>query len=180
MEKVNKPVTISLEKDVNEGATVVANFKKSTYAVNVASIQSENPSRKENALFNSDLREEFLPDLERITHSLRKVQEIMVAAHLLWPNKNTARKITADTVKIINQVYKRKFSFCNGKSLRCIVGGLFYLLSFRYDDPKKQREIALALQITDVSIRTFYKKWLNEFPELFEDIMAKENYQVLR
>ena len=130
--------------------------------------------------FNSTLKDDRLPDIECITHSLLKVQEITAAAHLLWPNKKTARKITTDAVEIINQACKKKFSFCNGKSLRCIVGGLFYLLGFRYDDPKKQREIAVALQITDVSIRSSYKRWLKEFPDLFQDVIAKLADQELR
>ena len=53
------------------------------------------------------------------------------------------------------------------------MGGLFYLLGFRYDDSKKQREIAVTLQITDVSIRSSYKRWLKEFPDLFQDVIGK-------
>jgi hypothetical protein len=53
------------------------------------------------------------------------------------------------------------------------VGGLFYLLGFRHNDPKKQREIAIVLQITEVSIRSAYKHWLKEFPDLFQDVTKK-------
>jgi len=136
--------------------------------------------RTDCATFELTLKDDRLPDIERITHSLQKVQDIMECAHLLWTNKETAREIATKAVEITNQVCKRKFSFCNGKSSRCLLGGLFYLLGIRYDDPKKQREIAIALQITDVSIRSSYKKWLKEFPDLFQDVKAKLADQELR
>jgi hypothetical protein len=138
---------IPLDEDVSMRATVDAGFNKNGYAANLATSRAEAAKRRDDASFNSTLKDDRLPDIERITQSLLKVQEITAAAHLLWPNKKTAEKITTNAVEIINQVCKRKFSFCNGKSLRCLVGGLFYLLGFRYDDPKKQREIAVALQI---------------------------------
>jgi transcription initiation factor TFIIIB Brf1 subunit/transcription initiation factor TFIIB len=153
-------------------AKVAAVSKKNGYAANLA-VGSEVAKRTDDASFNSTLKDDLLPEIERITQSLLKVQEIMFAAHLLWQNKKTAKKIATDAVKIINQVCKRKFSFCNGKNLRCIVGGLFYLLGFKYDDPKKQREIAVALKITDVSIRASYRRWLKEFPDLFQGVIAK-------
>jgi transcription initiation factor TFIIIB Brf1 subunit/transcription initiation factor TFIIB len=173
------PAGILIDKEVNLIAKVAVVLQKNSYAANVAVDRSEVAKRKDVIAFNSTLKEDLLPEIERITQSLLKVQEIMSAAHLLWPNKKTARKINMAAVEIINHVCKKKFSFINGKALRCIMGGLFYLLGFRYDDPRKQREIAIALQITDVSIRSFYKKWLNEFPDLFQDIVAKENCSFL-
>ena len=167
---MDNPARISLDEDESMRATVDAVLNKNGYAA----------KRTGDTSFNSTLRDGQLPDIECITQSLRKVQEITAAAHLLWPNKKTAEKITNNAVEIINQVYKRKFSFCNGKSLRCLGGGLFYLLGFRYDDLKKQREIAIVLQITDVSIRSSYKRWLKEFPDLFQDVIAKLVDQELR
>ena len=148
--------------------------------INLSADPDEAATRTDHASFNMFLKDERLPDIERITDSLRKVQEITAAAHLLWSNEKIAGKIAANVVEIINQVCKRKFSFCNGKSLRCIVGGLFYLLGFRFNDPKKQREIAIALQITVESIRSSYKKWLNEFPDLFQDVTTKLANKELR
>ena len=178
-EKVDKPAQIGLGDKAIRIAIAEAVRKKSSCA-DINASKSSAKKQTVDSLVNLNLEEDWLPEKERITRSLLKVQEIMEAADLLWPSKNIATKVTTDAVRIINQVYKRKFSFFNGKSSKCIVGGLFYLLSFRYNDPKKQREIAVALQITDVSIRSFYKKWLNEFPELFQDIITKESYRVLR
>jgi hypothetical protein len=179
-EKVDKPAQIVLGDKATMIAIAEAVRKKSKCTDNNAAKSSAKIKQTVDSLVNLNLEEDWLPEKERITRSLLKVQEIMDAADLLWPSNNIATKVTTDAVRIINQVYKRKFSFCNGKSSKCIAGGLFYLLSFRYNDPKKQREIAVALQITDVSIRSFYKKWINEFPELFQDIITKESYRVLR
>ena len=53
-------------------------------------------------------------------------------------------------------------------------------LGFRYDDPKKQIEIAFVLQITDVSVRSSYKRWFREFPELFQSAITKLPEQEFR
>jgi hypothetical protein len=124
-------------------------------------------------LFDSTLKNNTLPDIEFIANSLRKVQEITTATKTLWLDKKVSGKIATDAIKIMNYVIKRNFSFCNGKNIKCLSGGLLYLLSYRYDDPRTQREIALVLQITDISIRLYYKRWLREFPELFQDIVEK-------
>jgi len=130
----------------------------------------DNPSVKKET---SDLRGSLPPNIEYIGHSLRKVQEITILSQTLWSDKKISRKITKDVIKIMNQVYRKNFLFCNGKSWRCPLGGLFYLLGYRYNDPKRQKEIAYALQTTEVSIRMYYKQWLRDFPELFQDITEK-------
>jgi len=170
---MDNPAGILIDKEVNLRAKVAAVLKKNSCATNLAVDRSEVAKRKDDIAFNSTLKEDLLPEIERITHSLLKVQDLMSAAHLLWSNKKTSRKITTDAVEIINQACMKKFAFGNGKSFSCIMGGLFYFLGFRYNDPKKQREIAIALQITDVSIRSSYKRWLKEFPDLFQDVRAK-------
>lgn len=90
---------------------------------------------------------------------------------MLWPEKSIAEKIIADAVEIISRTCQRNFSFYNGKSIKHILAGLFYSLGFRYDDPKKQREICVVFQITDVTVRAFYKQWLKEFPDMFQDVI---------
>jgi hypothetical protein len=99
--------------------------------------------------------------------------EISIAAHTIWLNKSIAKTIALETVQIINQTYRRKFAFFNGKSSKSIVGGLFYLLGYRYNATKKQNELADQLGTTDVSIRVSYRKWLETFPDLFLDVIAK-------
>ncbi|MGO8805308.1 MAG: hypothetical protein ACLQO7_01710 [Candidatus Bathyarchaeia archaeon] len=101
------------------------------------------------------------------------VDEVSVAAHAVWFDKSIADEITWETVRIINQTYTRKFSFFSGKSSKCLVGGLFYLLGYRYDAIKKQNELADALGTSDVSIRVSYRKWLETFPDLFLDVIGK-------
>jgi len=171
--KMDNPARILIDEEINLRGTVAAVLKKNSYSANLAIDRSDVAKRKDDVTFKLTLKEDLQPEIERITQSLLKVQEITLATHLLWPNEKTATKITTDTVEIINQACKEKFSFFNGKSLKCIMSGLFYLLSFRYDDSKKQIEIAPVLQITDVSVRSAYKRWLKEFPDLFQDIMRK-------
>jgi transcription initiation factor TFIIIB Brf1 subunit/transcription initiation factor TFIIB len=101
------------------------------------------------------------------------LEEISIATRTIWHDKAIANKIAQDTDELISQAYKRKFAFFNGKSSKCIVGGLFYIMGYRYDSIKKQRELADKLDTTDVTIRASYKQWLETFPDLFEDVIEK-------
>jgi hypothetical protein len=106
---------------------------------------------------------------------LRRISanEISAAAHAVWCNKLIADTIAVETVRIINQTYYRKFVFFNGKSSKYLIGGLFFLLSYRYDAAKKQKEIANQLDTSEVTIRASYRKWLETFPDLFLDVIGK-------
>jgi transcription initiation factor TFIIIB Brf1 subunit/transcription initiation factor TFIIB len=46
-------------------------------------------------------------------------------------------------------------------------------LAFRFDVQTKQKEIAKKLGSNEVTIRTYYRKWLEEFPDLFLDVIGK-------
>lgn len=151
----------------------------SKFAVDFSNL-TNNPAKKtEHKSFDSNLRSIISPDIEYIGQSLKKVQNIKIFSEMLWSDKKISGKITSDVIKIMNKVYRKNFLFGNGKSLRCPLGGLFYLLGHRYGDPKKQREVALVLQTTEVSIRIYYKQWLRDFPELFQDITGKLSKQDL-
>jgi hypothetical protein len=144
---------------------------KNEYTTNLITRREETVKHKDPA-FDSALSPLQFPDIELITRSLRKIDLIISTAHILWPKNGTAEKIVADSVEIINQTCQRKFSFYNGKALKCILAGLFYILGFRYDDPKKQRKIGGVFQITDVTVRSSYKQWLKDFPDLFQDVIT--------
>jgi hypothetical protein len=101
------------------------------------------------------------------------MEEVFAAAHTVWTNESIADKVAMETIQIINQTYKKKFSFFDGKSSRSLVGGLFYLLGYRFDDIKKQNELADHLGTTDVTIRLSYRKWLETYPDLFGDVIEK-------
>jgi len=101
------------------------------------------------------------------------ISEVSDAAQAIWPQKNVSETIASETVKILNQTYKRKFSFFNGKSQRFLVGGLFYLLGYRHDAVRRQRELANILGTSDVTIRKAYRSWLETFPDLFLDVISK-------
>lgn len=148
---------------------------KKRHTTNSSDKSGETINYTSDAAYSTILSNVQIPDIGRITHSLQKIDFIISTAHMLWPKNATAEPVIADTVEIINHVCKKKFSFYNGKALKCMVAGLFYILGFRYNAPKKQREIGIALQITDVTLRSSYKKWLKTFPDLFQDVITVIN-----
>jgi hypothetical protein len=101
------------------------------------------------------------------------MEELLVTAHMLWADKVFADKVAGEAVQIINQTYKRKFAFYNRKRPRCLLGGLLFLLGYRYDAVKTQNELADCLGTTAVSIRLSYRRWLETFPDLFIDVIRK-------
>ena len=98
---------------------------------------------------------------------------LLDTAQIIWSNKATVRKVAADSYSILTKVQGRKTTFCSGRRATALVGGLFYLLGFRYNDVKKQNELARKLGTTDVTIRKSYREWLIDFPDLFVDIIGK-------
>ena len=103
----------------------------------------------------------------------RLSSEVTAAAKTVWSDQVIAEKIASNALEIISNANKSKFAFFSGKSSRGLISGLFYLLGFRYDAVKKQKELAEKLGTTDVTIRASYRKWLEEFPDLFVDVSAK-------
>jgi hypothetical protein len=100
-------------------------------------------------------------------------EEVFAAANCIWRDKTTAIRIASDTMAIINIVKAKKSGFFSGRSGKHVVGGLFYLLGCRYGSMKRQKELADALGTSDVTIRDAYRRWLSEFPDLFEDVIDK-------
>ena len=103
----------------------------------------------------------------------RLSSQVTAAAKTVWSEQVTAEKIAAKALEIIANAHKSKFAFFSGKSSRGLIGGLFYLLGFRYHAAKKQKELAEKLGTTDVTIRASYRKWLEECPDFFADISDK-------
>ena len=103
----------------------------------------------------------------------RLSSEVVAAARAVWLDQVLAEKIASSALELITNARKSKFSFFSGKSSRGLLGGLFYLLGFRYGAEKKQKELAEKLGTTDVTIRTSYRKWLEDFPDLFTDVSDK-------
>ena len=101
------------------------------------------------------------------------MDEISAAASIIWLDESIASIIALETAQIISQTYARKFSFFSGKSAKYIIGGLFYLLGYRYNIIKRQYELADKLGTNDVTISASYRKWLVSFPDLFLDVISK-------
>jgi transcription initiation factor TFIIIB Brf1 subunit/transcription initiation factor TFIIB len=103
----------------------------------------------------------------------RLSSEVVAAAQAVWSDRALAGKIASSALELITNVHESKFTFFSGKSSRGLLGGLFYILGFRYGAEKKQKELAEKLGTTDVTIRASYRNWLEEFPELFADVNDK-------
>jgi transcription initiation factor TFIIIB Brf1 subunit/transcription initiation factor TFIIB len=100
-------------------------------------------------------------------------EEITNAAKAVWQEQATAEKIALETLEIMTKASKQKFSFFNGKTSKSLVGGLFYILGYKHDAAKTQKELAAKLHTTDTTIRHSARKWLQEFSELFPDVINK-------
>jgi hypothetical protein len=100
-------------------------------------------------------------------------EEVTIAAKIIWTDHLIAKAISEDTAEILVKTHARKFSFFNGKTIRGLIGGLFYLLGYKYDAVKNQKELADRLNTSDVTIRASYRSWLEEFPDLFQNALGK-------
>lgn len=100
-------------------------------------------------------------------------EKITAEARAIWANQEIADSIANNALQILAEASRQNLRFFCGKRPKCILGGLFYILGFRFRAIKTQREIVVALDITDVSIRKSYLDWLNVFPQYFKDISCK-------
>jgi hypothetical protein len=171
MTNLSKTTATCVSRELHVRKIIESILAKNGHTANIVNSRAETMKCTEGAFYNSEWSSVQFPEIELITNALRKIEFILLKAHVLWPEKSIAEKIVADVVKIISQTCQRNFSFYNGKALKCILAGLFYILGFRYGDPKKQREICVVFQITDVTVRAFYKQWLKEFPDMFQDVI---------
>jgi hypothetical protein len=97
--------------------------------------------------------------------------QILSYASVIWRDKQSMAKLmAAEASHIIQIVSKRRPTFFSGKSEKGLLCGMFCLLSLKNKALKTQGEIARSLDTTDVTIRASYRKWLEEFPDLFLDL----------
>ena len=106
-------------------------------------------------------------------HILSRIgqESILSFAQEIWRDQHSvAAKITSEALNVICETYQTNPAFFSGKSAKGILGGLFYLLGYRFSMVKTQKEIARSLNATDMTIRASYRVWLKEFPDLFQDV----------
>ena len=107
--------------------------------------------------------------LNRVTYA-----HITTSAHKIWQkHPSIADKISSEASQIILQTQESAASFLAGKSTKGIIGGLLYLLGFRYNNSITQVEIARKLKTNAVTIRLSYRTWLKHFPDSFNDVVEK-------
>jgi transcription initiation factor TFIIIB Brf1 subunit/transcription initiation factor TFIIB len=96
----------------------------------------------------------------------------MSAAKAVWVNQEVADDIASNALQILAKTSRQNLRFFCGKPPKCILGGLFYILGFRFKVVKTQSEIAYFLCTTEDSVRKSYNSWFREFPEQFTDLDA--------
>jgi hypothetical protein len=106
--------------------------------------------------------------IKRISYS-----KISKAATEVFGYQSTSDKIAHEAFEVLTKTSEKNRSFFMGKSSRAILGGLFYLLGIRHNVVKTQKEVAVNLGTTDVTVRDSYRKWLEAFPDFFHDVISK-------
>lgn len=117
----------------------------------------------------STISEPMVKSLTNIFYRIH-CEKITFAARFVWTNQEIADDIASNALQILAKASRQNLRFFCGKSPKCLLGGLFYILGFRFKSTKTQREIANYLCTTEDSIRKSYKSWLSEFPQFFTDI----------
>ena len=100
-------------------------------------------------------------------------ERITSAARVVWANQEIADYIASNALEILARASRQNLRFFCGKQPKSILGGLFYVLGFRFRAVKTQKEIADFLCTTEISIRKSYKSWLEGFPQYFTDVNDK-------
>lgn len=112
--------------------------------------------------------------LHRGTSGRFTFKYLLEAAQKIWHKQPSLAVLIANEVlQIIHQSCDVHPSFLGGKSGGGIISGLFYISGFRHKCFKSQREIAQVLNVTDTTVRKSYHKWLENFPDLFPDLIKR-------
>jgi len=91
-------------------------------------------------------------------------------AHQIWAGKpKLARKIGLATAQLIEDSYHLKPTVFCGSPQRVVLGGLFYLLGFRFRNPKGMLQIGWAIDCAEMSVRNSTRRWMKFFGDLFPD-----------
>ena len=98
---------------------------------------------------------------------------LLITAQDIWADAKTAGQVAVEAKRLIKIAYHRESSFFNRRSSKFIKGGLFYILGYRFDAKKNQRQIADKLGTTDNTIRSSYNQWIETFPDMFADVVVR-------
>ena len=100
------------------------------------------------------------------TRTLNRIgkEEMLSLAQKIWPGQDkVAAEIASEALVIIREKYETDPTFFSGKSMRRLVGGLFYLLGQRYGNLRTQRQIAVSFDTTEVTMRASCREWAESF-----------------
>jgi transcription initiation factor TFIIIB Brf1 subunit/transcription initiation factor TFIIB len=101
---------------------------------------------------------------------------VLSYASILWKERPLiAELVSTEALQIIQIVEKRRHTFFCGKSEKRLLSGIFYFLGIRNKAAKTQRQIALGLSTSDVTVRISYRDWAANFPDLFPSVPKPSN-----
>jgi len=101
-------------------------------------------------------------------------EEILSLAQKIWQNQSkVATEIASEALTIISEKYQTDPTFFSGKSAKGILSGLFYLLGHRHDSTRTQREIAVSLNTTEVTLRASCREWAKPLQNHFGNRKTK-------
>lgn len=107
---------------------------------------------------------------ERLTQ-----ERISASVYKIWQNQpDIAASIASEVSRMIKSACESKPTFFSGKTEKGILSGLLYHLGLVCNHVKTQRQIARSLNTNEVTVRESWRDWLNEFPELSEDLEERK------
>jgi hypothetical protein len=84
-------------------------------------------------------------------------EAITSAARDVWGNQEVADDIASNALHVLDLASRTNLRFFCGKPPKSILGGLFYILGYRFNSVKTQREIANSLYTTGLSVGKSYQ-----------------------
>jgi transcription initiation factor TFIIIB Brf1 subunit/transcription initiation factor TFIIB len=91
-------------------------------------------------------------------------EEILSFAQKIWQDQNkVATEVASEALTVIRETYQTYPTFFSGKSVKGILGELFYLLGHRNGSNRTQRQIASSLNTTEMTIRASCREWVKPF-----------------
>jgi hypothetical protein len=101
-------------------------------------------------------------------------EEIIVLTRKIWQGQNKiATEIGLETLVVIREKYEADPTFFSGKSAKRILAGLFYLLGQRYRNARTQRQIAIGLGATEVTVATSCHEWAEPLQQHYRQMKTK-------
>ena len=114
-----------------------------------------------------DERTDFTSERDQGSRTIIQTARSIIASKL-WPEqRKNSDAIAKEASRILEIALQRRRTFFSGKSAGSILSGLFYWLGIVFNSARTQREIAISLNTSDVTVRESSREWMEYFNDLF-------------